>query len=250
MTNTKRTVIVGIRWLAHYKCAHYSSRHSCDRVELACSSPLSLICASSSSFHPCLSLSPSTFISFNLSPLFHLFPSPFRSLSPPCCCLVKMTECEDMMEYFLSSLWISLCADPHTHTDTNAFASTHTHTERPMHHIKVSRVSLTVMSLISVGYQWGDCHTLQQSTARAFPWEEIVGSETMCHCVEEEELKAEFSSQTIATYPIQIIFTIGKKMVSVYLVWLVFVSDHADSYAKWQRAMRSDNKQTLIILIR
>lgn len=60
MTNNTCTVIVGVRWLAQYKCAYYSSRHSCDRVELACASHLSL-CASSSCFHSCplLSLPPS-----------------------------------------------------------------------------------------------------------------------------------------------------------------------------------------------
>lgn len=171
MTNKKCTVIVGVRWLTHYKCAHYSSRHSCDRVELACSSHLA-VCTSSSSFHPCLSLSQSAFISFNRpSPIS--FPRPL-SLLPAVCY---------MMEYFLSSLWISLCADPRAHADTNTFTSVRAHTERPMHHIKVSWVSLTGLSLISVSYQWRDCHTLQQSTARTFPREEIRGSETGSHCV-------------------------------------------------------------------
>lgn len=65
MTNNECAVIVGVRWVAHYKCARSSSRRGCDRVELACSSHPS-ICASSSSLHPCLSLSRSTFISLNL----------------------------------------------------------------------------------------------------------------------------------------------------------------------------------------
>lgn len=134
-----------------------------------------------------LSPSLSVFVSLHLH-LFQSTATPPRSrLFPPApvfppCCLVKTTECEDMMEYFLSSLWISLCMDPHAHTDANTFTSVRAHTERPMHHIKVSWARLTVMSLISVGYQWSDCQAWQQSADRTFPRGEIWGSESVCHC--------------------------------------------------------------------
>ena len=139
-----------------------------------------------------LSPSLSVFVSLHLHlfqstatpPRSHLFPP----VSPPCC-LVKMTESEDMMEYFLSSLWISLCMDLHAHTDPNTFTSVRAHTERPMHHIKVSRVRLTVMSLISVGYQWDDCHTRQRSADRTISREEIWGSESVCVVVHVQQNK-------------------------------------------------------------
>jgi len=115
--------------------------------------------------HLCLTL-PSSPPLINHSSISLLFPPP-TSLSYPCC-LVKMTEYEDMMEYFLSSLWISLLTDPHAHTASKAHTPMHTHTERPIHHIKVSWVSAAVMSLISVGYQQGDWYTLKQSTDRTF----------------------------------------------------------------------------------
>lgn len=41
----------------------------------------------------------------------------FNLLPPPH--VATMTDCADMMEYFLSSLWINLCMDPHTHTHTH-----------------------------------------------------------------------------------------------------------------------------------
>lgn len=37
-------------------------------------------------------------------------------------CLVKMADCEDMMECFLSFLWISQLTDPHAHTAREADA--------------------------------------------------------------------------------------------------------------------------------
>lgn len=170
MTNNTCTVIVGVRWLAQYKCAHYSSRHSCDRVELACASHLSL-CASSSCFHSCplLSLPPSFYFATTLPHSHHFFSAP---LSHPCC-LVKMTECEDMMKYFLSSLWISLCTNQHAHTPADVHTRMYAHTARPMYHIKVSWDSLTVMSLISAGYHHRSWHILQQSTARILSWGHI-----------------------------------------------------------------------------
>lgn len=113
------------------------------------------------------------------------------------CCLVKMTECEDMMEYFPSSLWISLCTDPGAHTHTNRLVSVSTHAERPMHHTKVSCVALTLMSLISVSCQWGVCHILHQSTAETIPRQETRRSEAACRCVQDKELKSWFHAYTI-----------------------------------------------------
>lgn len=100
-------------------------------------------------------------------------PSLYSGPSPPCC-LVKMTEWVKIWwnischHYELASARIH----PHTLTQKHTHACIRT-TERLMHHIKVSWVSVTVMSLISDGYQSGDCHTLQHSTARTFPWEVI-----------------------------------------------------------------------------
>lgn len=102
-----------------------------------------------------------------------------------------------MMEYFPSSLWISLCTDPGAHTHTNGLVSVSTHAERPMHHTKVSCVALTLMSLISAGCQWGVCHILHQSAAETVPCQEIRRCEAACRCVQDKELKSWFHAYTI-----------------------------------------------------
>ena len=180
-SDNKCAVIVGVRWLAQYKCGHYSSRHSCDRVELACSFHLSA-CASSCCFHPCLSRSRSPFISFNLPPLRlspTSFPQPLSlSLSPPCC-LVKMTECEDMMEYFLSSLWISLCVDPHAHTAANAHARMHTF--RGAHASYQGLLSQSISDVIDLSrLSMGRLPHTATEHGQGISWEEIWGWVSLC----------------------------------------------------------------------
>lgn len=137
-------------WLAPHKCAHRSRRHSCDGVESPRSSSAS-ICASSSALLPVCPRPRSTSISFNLLP--SSLPAVWW----------KMTECEAMMEYFPSSLWISRSSAAHTRAEEGRQADERA--ERLMHHAKVSRVAPTPTPLISVGCQRGACHMLHRSTA-------------------------------------------------------------------------------------
>lgn len=146
-----RTVIVGFSYLAQNKCARSSSRRCCDGAKLATliSSQCALYLPVSNPVRLCLVFPSSPSICHRRAPSAHLLP-----LSYPRC-LAKMADCEDMMEYFLSWWWISLLAErARTHTASEANARSRAHAERPMHHIKVSWVSVTVVSLISVGYHW------------------------------------------------------------------------------------------------
>lgn len=107
-------------------------------MELDKLAPPASPCVHYSRFHLCPSLSRST-ISFNSTPLNFL---PLVPRSPPTRCLVKMTECEDLMEYFLSSLWISLLTDLHVHTQLQTYTHcVYMNTIGLMHHVKVSWIS-------------------------------------------------------------------------------------------------------------
>lgn len=170
----------------------------------------------------------------------HLFqstttsPLPLRPPSPPPpCCSVKTAGCEDMMEHLLSSLWISVCMDSLAHTYINTFASVRTPAKRPMHHIKVLWVSLTLMSLISVGYQWGEYPMLQENTAKTLPQIRKEGSGIVCHCVQDKELEAEFKVQQLLHYVYKQVALgysgnlKGKSIVCV--LWWAFLRSQSDT---------------------
>lgn len=170
--------------------------HSCDGFELACSSHLSICLLLFFIFpFPSLSLfSRSTFISFNLA---QLRLSAVSFTQPPPCSLLKMTECEDMMEYFLSSLWISLCVDPHTHTDTKAWTHTHTHT-RWAHAsyqglLSQSNSDVIDLSRLSAG--------TPPHTAVPFSWDALMMWTQRRVIVGDKELKAWVTNATSESRP-------------------------------------------------
>lgn len=138
-------------------------------MELDKHAPPASPCVHYSRFHLSPSLSRST-ISFNSTPLNFL---PLVPRSPPTRCLVKMTECEDLMEYFLSSLWIRLLTDMHTHFAANVHKlCVHEHNKA---HASCQGLlnQWRVMSLILVDYQWRDYYMLRQRLRPAwiFSWD-------------------------------------------------------------------------------